>query len=288
MGSFKQITDTGHLRKNYFKRAIVYLESQEDYLIVKDRWFHDEGELLEFKSADEGSGGGANQVISKVNGERNEGIVAFGLVDRDALLAKKEWELWWEGDDEKLASARPFGEHVRILRRWEIENYLLDPVVIEEERANLEGREVDRSNPAAKLSSESLEPAKLLSAASIVLHKCGETLGDDLNRVDSIEQLQQKIIAKIGLRNAEFDKTLEHIEEFGDGYLQSSDAYWERISRVLDGKRILKRLGWAHGALDNTKDYRLSLASKIRQAGKIDPEFKTHIEEFKLAVRSTI
>lgn len=288
MGSFKQVTDTGNLRKTYFKRAIVYLESQEDYLIVGNRWFHNEGELLEFKSADEGAGGGANQVIDKVTNERSEGVVAFGLVDRDALLAKHNWDSWWQRDDDQFAETRPFGEHVRVLKRWEIENYLLEPSVIEEEQANLAGRAVNHESPATQLIQEALGPAKLLSAASITLHARGQKLGDDLNRVDTMKQLQEKIAEKINSQGTELQANLDRIEQFGEGHPVDSRIYWERISRMLDGKRILKRLGWAHGELNNPRDYRLSLATKIRLAGKIDPEFTLHIEEFKSVARSSI
>lgn len=288
MGSFKKITDTGHLRHRYFKRAIVYLESEEDYLIIKDRWFHNEGELLEFKSADTGLGGGANQVINNVDKDRADGSVAFGLVDRDALLAKNVWDAWWERDDDHFAGMRPLGEHIRILRRWEIENYLLDPEVLEEERANLEGRQIERANPSARLTEDILEAALILSAASIVSHEQGSPLGNELDKVEPIDVLRNKVLEKIGADTARFITVNEQIQGFGEGCPNGSDKYWERISRVLDGKRILKRLGLAQNALDVPKDYRLSLASKIRQAGKIAPELTSHIEEFKSAVREVL
>lgn len=288
MGSFKKIQDTSHLRRGYFKRAIVYLESGEDLLIIKDRWFHNEGEYLEFKSADEGDGGGASRVVNMVNGDRASGFIAFGLVDRDALQAKQKWNEWWERDDMLFSTMRPLGEHIRVLRRWEIENYLLDPEIVEEERANLEGRAVARLNAVEKLAKDVLMPAKLLASAAIVLHEQGAKLGDDLNRIEPTEELVKKVSEKIGDKTTQFKETLKRIEFFGEGHPETSNEYWERISRVLDGKRILKRLGLAQSSLDKPKDYRLSLASKIRQSGKIDFEFNTYIKEFKNAAREAV
>ncbi len=288
MGSFKKVPDTSHLRRDYFKRAIVYLESGEDLLIIKDRWFHNEGEYLEFKSADEGEGGGASRVVNMVDEDRASGFVAFGLVDRDALQARQKWEVWWEQNDALFSTLRPLGEHIRVLRRWEIENYLLDPEIVEEERANLEGRAVTRSNPVEKLAKDILMPAKFLASAAIVLHEQGTKLGDDLNKVEPTEELMKKVSEKIGDKTIRFEETLKRIEIFGEGHPETSSEYWERISRVLDGKRILKRLGLAQSSLDKPRDYRLSLASKIRQSGKIDFEFNGYIEEFKTAAREAI
>ncbi len=288
MGSFKKISDTGHLKLRYFKRAIVYLESAEDFLIIKDRWFHNEGELLEFKSADVGLGGGASQVISNVDRDRAGGAVAFGLVDRDALLAKTIWDAWWERDDEKFSRMRPLGEAIRVLTKWEIENYLLDPDIIEEERANLEGRQIDRENAVARLAGDVLEPARMLAAASVIMHKQGGSLGNDLDKVVPLDALRAKVQERLWADADELARVIDHIESFGENHPLDSDRYWDRISRILDGKRILKRIGLAQNSLDVKADYRLSLASKIRQTGKIAPEFVSYIEEFKSAARQAI
>lgn len=58
MSSFKQIKDTQRVDDKYSGRVIVYLESEEDFQIFQERWFYDEGEFPEFRSADQGIGGG--------------------------------------------------------------------------------------------------------------------------------------------------------------------------------------------------------------------------------------
>jgi len=64
MGSFKKIQKNKDIDARYVRRVIVYLESDEDYQIFKERWFYDQGEFLEFQSADSGLGGGCGQVMN--------------------------------------------------------------------------------------------------------------------------------------------------------------------------------------------------------------------------------
>jgi hypothetical protein len=61
--------------------------------------------------------------LNRVNTERNKGITAFGIVDRDALMKEEKWELWWETDEQQFKQAKPFGDYILVLRRWEIENF---------------------------------------------------------------------------------------------------------------------------------------------------------------------
>jgi len=111
--------------------AVVFLESEEDFQIVAKRWFFDEGQYLLFQPADTcepgPGGGGCKAVIDLVKQARANGISAFGIVDRDVLLNDHNWLLWWQDQDAAFSCARPYGDHIRVLLRWELENYLLDP-----------------------------------------------------------------------------------------------------------------------------------------------------------------
>ncbi len=66
MTTFKDKSATEFAEKSYLSRVVVYLESEEDRLIIGDRWFYDEN--LEFRSAgDDAQGaGGYSQVIKMV------------------------------------------------------------------------------------------------------------------------------------------------------------------------------------------------------------------------------
>lgn len=125
MAAFKQLQDHEDIDNAYLHKVVVYLESEEDLQIFKERWFFDEGKKIEFKSVDTGQGGGCLQVINQVDKDRKRGITAFGIVDRDILMKQGMWDLWWEIDDQQFEQAKPFGDYILVLRRWELENYLL-------------------------------------------------------------------------------------------------------------------------------------------------------------------
>lgn len=131
MSAFKKVGKSDHIRLRQRGGAVVFLESNDDFEIIAKRWFFDFGQDVHFESADQyetGTGGGGCQaVIQLVAGMRSSGIAAFGIVDRDVLLGDGHWTLWWSIDDAAFQSARPYGDWIRVLLRWELENYLLDP-----------------------------------------------------------------------------------------------------------------------------------------------------------------
>jgi len=90
MGVFKKVADQERLVLKQRGGAVVFLESEDDFQIIAKRWFFREGEDIRFKPADvhepETGGGGCKAVINLVEGCRSDGIKAFGIVDRDALL----------------------------------------------------------------------------------------------------------------------------------------------------------------------------------------------------------
>jgi hypothetical protein len=65
MASFKQLQESESIDNAYTNKAVIYLESEEDLQIIKERWFFDEGKYIEFKSVDSGQGGGCTQVINR-------------------------------------------------------------------------------------------------------------------------------------------------------------------------------------------------------------------------------
>ena len=58
-------------------------------------------------------------MIDLVKGARSDGVRAFGIVDRDVLLNDQDWPLWWEHQDHVFLAARPYGNHIRVLLRWD-------------------------------------------------------------------------------------------------------------------------------------------------------------------------
>ncbi|MDD3484168.1 hypothetical protein [Azovibrio restrictus] len=279
MASFKGKPDSERVEYGYFRKVIVFLESEEDRLIIGDRWFFEDGEF-DFKPADQGCGGGSSRVIALVAEARTNHFSAFGIVDRDALAVEPHWPTWWEMDDGNFHAARPLGEYIRVLPRWEIENYLLDPEVVEAVVANREGRPVRRGEDALQTIYRDINSVVSISAAVIAGRKHGIRVDDELNKIPA-DALPQQIEKHLGDAASCVSELTQRIREFGAPLPEGSAAHWERISRLLDGKRFLKRLDLCGRSLSTKEDRRLELADQARNKGMLIQEIKVFLDEFK-------
>jgi hypothetical protein len=282
MASFKQLQENENIDNAYTNKVVVYLESEEDLQIIKERWFFDEGKEMEFKSVDSGQGGGCIQVISRVKTERDKGITAFGIVDRDALMREEKWDLWWEIDDQQFKQAKPFGDYILVLRRWELENYLLSPEELEIVLADKEFRSLKNIDVVIKELLKKAEDLKILSAAMIISHENGQTFPSGFGLKKTGEALQQEVknhLSQSISSNVQLTSYIQKIEAFAEG--KPTRQRWERLNRLLDGKRTLQRLD-----LFKTRvgDRRGDLARHIRINNNIDPELTAYVEEIKKSV----
>ncbi|MBU0499940.1 MAG: hypothetical protein KJ558_16365 [Gammaproteobacteria bacterium] len=282
MGSFKQKGSTERIEQRYFERVHVILESEEDYQIVGDRWFFDVGDDITFAHADEGEGGGANKVCSKVNALRAGRVSSYGIVDRDAIRTSHP-ELWWETDDTIFMAKQPF-ESVRVLSRWEIENYLLDPEIIEETLADMEARSVRRGSQALLAVYGHLDAAIKLSAADIVSGQHGKRFDAKLDKCDA-EHLYTQIAKKIPDLVDELPDAEARIRAFGTNYPAPSVGHWDGVCRLIDGKRLLRRLRLMHGKLGGN-DRRLELANKLRNRNRVPTEIREYVDSFREVART--
>lgn len=86
MGAFKKAEGKDRLVLKQRGGAVVFLESEDDFQIIAEHWFFNEGENILFKSADPyekgAGGGGCKAVIDLVEMYRGDGIEACGRVDR--------------------------------------------------------------------------------------------------------------------------------------------------------------------------------------------------------------
>lgn len=285
MPGFKKYRQSEIIEDQYFERIVVYLESEEDCLIINNRWFFDEGEIIDFRSVDEGKGGGANKVIKKVKQDKADGHIVFGIVDRDVLMREGCWDLWWEKDDNIFNQARPFGESIRVLKRWELENYLLVPDILEEVMADRDGRARKLPNEVNIFLNDLAGEIKVLSAASILYNENGRSFGTEHDKIPDFEILkmktEQSVREKLGDGEIEkFNVYVEKIESFSENNDNPSVARWERINRLLDGKRVLRRLNLAFRP-QKGDDLRFTLASRLKN--RVDQEIRDYIDEFKNA-----
>ncbi|RJQ58931.1 MAG: DUF4435 domain-containing protein [Desulfobacteraceae bacterium] len=286
MPSLKQLKNLDTIDSAYLDKAIVYLESEDDVQIIKERWFFDEGRYVEFKSTDDGLGGGCERVIDRVILDRSNGVKAFGIIDRDVLLRCGHWNIWWETNDSKFAAASPFEENVQVLRRWEIENYLLTPNELEIVLSDRDFRTARPTQEVINILLKQAEDLKILSAAAILCHKKSLTFPDGFgNNIhgEALSKLVTQYLTKHidDLSSELLPEYIEKVEAFAEGISTTTYKRWDRLNRMLDGKRVLQRLGLFGSSIT---DRRGDLARHIRINQKIDPEFRELLKVFKEAL----
>lgn len=246
MASFKKVK-TQWVDDKYEGGIKVFLESAEDVRIFSDHWFSDRQDKLRFVSAEgeQIGGGGCKVVINKVEEANKQDILAYGIVDRDVLLADAKLDLFWETDDAIFHAAKPYGDKIHVLHRWELENYLLRPEAFAEEIA----KRVSRS-PASTVSAETfLEQADDLVQLT-ALTTCLVTNGKSQPKTGfGIQSSGSALVGEIDsfLKNQfedashDFKDDVEKLRIF-DCLAATPEQRWERLSRILDGKKSLMRL----------------------------------------------
>ena len=164
------VSDTRAFGGQYLNRRRLYVESEDDDVTVfKQYWFDGLGDALTFIGAS-----GCAQVIKGVKRDRERRIESYGIVDRDSLITgRNEWRLFFEDNDETFRADRPFGPYIHVLPRWEMENYLLHPDVIECYLSDSNGR---ARRPRAEVLRDlfsTLPPLIPVLAGKLLLRQCG-------------------------------------------------------------------------------------------------------------------
>lgn len=283
MATFKSLSESETVDGKYSGRKLIYLESDDD-LAIFQRWFFDEGEFIEFISSKEEETGGCTKVMRSVNKDRSMGIASFGIVDRDALMRENLWDIFWENDNDAFQAAQPLGDYIRLLRRWEIENYLLNPTVINALLADY-GKYAPAGIDKDRLVEKLLRQVHRLvpvTAANICLHLNGQKalaprFGSEETDLEAIEAKCLEHLDKSNV-SCEFEKIKTRIISFlhGDNIL---NEYWN-LSRIIDGKRLMLRIKLAFKLKD---DHRYNLAKMIKEYDVVSLEIKTLIEKIKKA-----
>jgi hypothetical protein len=273
MASLKDVKSGPMAERLYVAKRFIYLESPEDVQFFADRWFIDSGERVEFLAAGDDSGGGCNQVLSKVREDRENEIMAFGIVDRDALASNKLWDSFFESDDDRFRQLNPFGDHVFVLRCWEVENYLLHPEVIEEFVADDQGRKPRPPQEVLEDLFNLICPLIVIVATDLLLNSYGQKcLSNQFGCNQSINSIldstEKKLCHEVSPEVAELlEECVGKILKFlGVAEGRSLDN-WLNLLRILDGKKVIHWLE-NHYQLGH-RDIRWHLARKTKDRGKV-------------------
>lgn len=277
-----------HFVVRYSGVPVVYVESEEDCYIFGDCWFKDQLSRLEFLAvgdrSQENSTSGCNAVIDAVSQERLAGNSAWGIVDRDSVMGADRWDLVHETDDSSFDCSLPFGQHVKVLRRWEMESYLIDGELLEQHRSELL---MQTPRSSADVWAELLGDCQALiphAALNATHHECRTPgLGD--GRTDSFKDRQEvqsrlveTVLASLAQHHSNCRETyaqhLSRVEAF-DTTDTSSEPRVQSLLRRVHGKAVLSRFKSRHRIKD---DFRGLLAGRIKTAGRVPEELGDFVQ----------
>ncbi|AGF77233.1 hypothetical protein UWK_00652 [Desulfocapsa sulfexigens DSM 10523] len=286
MVSFKDIPNDLEISSLYEGGIKVLVESNDDLVILRDKWFFNHKDKLCFESVsdEEGSSGGCQEVIAKVKRYRRAHTTAFGIVDRDVLLSDEDHrdDLWWETDDEKFRASTPYGNQIFILSRWEIENYLLKPLAI---KAFVKDKLCSPAAPQLETSDflgQADDLIVITSLSTIASAKSNSAPKPKWGLDKSGAELKNLIATEL---NVSIDEVEEHFEKIKTFATTHNDDEWDGLTRLLDGKRIFHRLNiylkekFTLRTLDLLEEKGV-LAGYVNSYDQIDKELKQMVDGF--------
>lgn len=289
MGAIKNqgfIADSDRLTSRYGGVPVIYVESEEDHHVFGECWFRNRLSKVEFKPAStKASASGCNGVIAAVSMERQAGNPAWGIVDRDSVMAHNRWDLVDETNDADFESAKPFGDAIKVLCRWEMESYLVDGEALEYHRACF-GMLPPR--PTSTVYSELLGHCQALlpHAAINAVHHLHhyEGLSDTFtnrfgSRADVDTEIQQVLIPRLpSSAPNEYAQCLAKADSFDVAGLTAEERVNNLLRRV-HGKAVLERFRHVHkNEIQNAK---LSghLAKHIEERGRVPTEIDNFVTQ---------
>jgi hypothetical protein len=276
-----------HFFVRYSGVPVVYVESEEDSYIFGECWFKELLSRLEFLPVNSRPGSlasGCGAVIEAVHAEAVSGNPAWGIVDRDAVMSKNLWSLVHETDDDCFDRSMPFGQRVKVLRRWEIESYLIDGDALEQYRSEL-SMQVPRLSAVVwgelLADCQALIPHAALNATHHVYKESG--LGD--GRTDSFKDRQEvesclveTTLTSLAKHHSDcreiYAQHLSQVEAF-DTTDTAAEPRVQSLLRRVHGKAVLYRFKSRHRIRD---DFRGLLAARIKTAGRVPEELSDFVQ----------
>jgi hypothetical protein len=290
-------TDNGIAGHN--ERLIrVYLEGKTDQTLFQDYWFTDQFSDRIRVLLPLGGEGGCTAISGAIDKSRNDdGIPAFGIVDRDTLLRRKDWQWLYEPDDEKFRRGNPVGNPCIVVSLfWEIEAYLLEPPLLYDWIRNNHRGCPDAPCAPTALISDLLEHAicVLEKGPVAAIHQALKVRFPEKwcveNSLEEIRRERQTFFLKVRTRpdwrESEHQPVIEIVPQLVDAIRsaalakEADDAFWWLL-RFVDTKRLLARLCHRYGLKDTAH---WNLAGTMNQSRKYPLEFQAFLERVISAV----
>lgn len=272
----RELQGTGAIGRNR-RRIKLFLEGKDDFALFSMYWFADQKDKIEFCKAEDGpiKQSGCRGVQANVRHHReNTGAPAFGIVDRDALLAENLFSEVSETDDrvfvEKNLQHNPY---VYCTLFWEVENYLIEAQEMEQVRCNSQ-KYPEPCRPEEKIHQELREHCEALvphAAINAYLHELGsQGVGNGITNGHPDRAAVDSFFRTIKLANT----PPEQVERY-ESWLASVDAFddtsrtdRERVrllQRRIHGKAMLERFFYQRNVRQEVRWHLASLCTKPQE-----------------------
>lgn len=290
MGVVKErsgLAQADRLADRYGGVPVIYVEADDDRYVFGDCWFKHWLSRIEFQAAALQCGtAGCSGGIDAVASDRQAGNFAWGIVDRDTVMSRCLWNLVNETDDAIYTglASQEFGPEIKLLCRWEMENYLIDGLALEQCRAE---RAMTPERSADVVYQELLADCQMLishAAINSVCHKYHvKGLGDGYaNRFACREEMeadiQQGKLASLAAVNAaahdDYGQQIAHLQAF-DQPAETDAIRVTALLRRLHGKALLER--YAHRC-KLQDELRGTLANRILEMKRVPAEIEEFVE----------
>lgn len=245
--------DSTQVKGRYRQRVEIYVEGKDDSALFKNFWFSDLIDRVDFIEAENGpiNHSGCEGVRKNVAVQRQRGIPAYGVIDRDAL---PDVLLANETDDSSYFSQTSNQySHLHYTLLWEIENYLIDPEALEQYRAD--SKTMGEARPIAVVEKEIREHCEALlphAACNALLQTIGKKkLPDEYtyvhaDRMSVAQHIHTTELPKYdsAAQSANI-QNLAQVDAFDDPS-QTDRVRIRMLKRRIHGKALLKRFAYQH------------------------------------------
>lgn len=282
MASFKKnnVSSSQAVLAHQKGKPVIYVEGESDKKIFENFWFVELLEKLSFNTPKDAQG--CSAVVNTVTVERRSGIDAFGIVDRDKLMTDKNWSLLRQTNDELFeCEVNRCYPKIKVTRRWEIENYLIEPEALEAHLAEQAGRK-QRATLAVEIDlldhANALVPFAALNQA-LHFHDV-RAVKDGYTRHDSRVEVEQRILSEKLVTYPQASNDYHANVPLIDAFAGSADATPRQrlhgLLRAVNGKAMIERIKSTSALRD---DFNYIIASKIKQAGRVPTEIADFVRQ---------
>ena len=262
----------------------VILEGGSDVQLFSRFWFTNRQETFQFIDPKTlGLGNGCTAVADAVTYSRQEGVPAFGIIDRDTLFRNKNWGLLFNIDG-SIANTNWQAARIYVTSLWEVEAYLLDPDLL---YRWVEAGYQPRPGPSEeceKALSRTIEACETLLEATpyfAVQHEGGNSVPPAFCYNESSQQLILVCEGKIAALDANAQASAAQIKAMIQIIIENKPAdQADRLRfllRYVDTKRLINRL--TH-SLKLDKDAHWILATLMKSEGRQPTEFNQILDHF--------